>query len=315
MSRGDVHSSLLFVAGETAKPVIVVPTANPIPECCYILPLFGNLDYADPNLSDPFKEDQNSYFNYYDASAVTAVDLAIQKCNSVGEFVDSVVITNDDYGTYKALGVEVIGGLNYISLKNINWSKVLVDFGAGVYRLRTSETTIFASEGLQYSTSIQYDLKSFSTQRADKTVFFKVSNSGSLGNRQDGTKRFTFPADWEDGMRLPGSFGYDTSAYTNEYTIYNDNSKQWTKKLREPKYFFKGNRPLSEEARKYFENELMMADRVLITDHNKNAANTHIDTPVHGAGEFAPEYTANSSKAHFDVEFTHAFENYVKEFC
>ncbi|GAG26388.1 unnamed protein product, partial [marine sediment metagenome] len=111
MSRDDEHSGLLFVAGETAKPALVIPTAKPIPECCYILPMFGNSDWEDPELSDPFKQDETGYFGYYDPNAIDTVVLAIQKCNS-GEFEDVEVITNSDYGTYKALGVEVINGLN-----------------------------------------------------------------------------------------------------------------------------------------------------------------------------------------------------------
>ena len=127
MPRGDSYFELLFVSGDTSKPEIVVPTATPIPECCYILPLFANSDYVAN--SDEFKQDETGYFNFYDASAITAVDLIIQKCKTDGTFEDKHIIIDDTYGTYKALGVEVINGLNYISIKNINWSKILVDFG------------------------------------------------------------------------------------------------------------------------------------------------------------------------------------------
>ena len=309
--RGDDQFAILFIAGETSKPSIVVPNATPIPECCFILPLFGNSDYvANP---DQFKQDETSYFNYYDGSAIDTVELVIQK--NVGcVWVDQETITNNDYGTFSALGTEVINGLNYISIKNINWSKVLVDFGAGVYRIQTNEESIFASEATQHSESFEYDLQEFDANKADNTVFFKIDNSGSLGDRFDATKRFAFPADWSDGMRLPGEFGFDRSDLKKEYHKFNSGKLEYTTSKRTPKFTFKG-KPLSEGPRKYFENELMLADIVLVTDYNKNAANTHIDTPVHGDGEFGPAYSPNTNKAYFDIEFTSAYDNYIKKHC
>ena len=131
--RGDVQTQILFGVGSTAKPVITVPAVQDLEECCYITPVFGNPDYiASP---DPLKEGTNSYFNFYDPNAITAVTLNIQKCVG-GAFVTQHTIIDDTYGTFKDLGVEIKRGLNYISIKNINWSKVLVDFGAGTYRGR-----------------------------------------------------------------------------------------------------------------------------------------------------------------------------------
>lgn len=312
MSRGDDQYNVFFVAGDTTKPEIAIPTANPIPECCCILPLFGNSDYvANP---DEFKQDETGYFNYYDGSVIDAVTLIIQKCKSDGTFEDKHTVTDNTYGTYKALGDEIINGLEYISITNINWSKVLVDFGAGVYRIKTNEVNIFPSEDDQNAYSFQYDLQEFTEDRADKTVFFKVLNSGSMGDRLDGTKTFAFPSDWSDGMRLPGSFGYDFSDYEKTYHKLNSGLRQHTETKRTPKYMFKG-LPIGEDARKYFENELMLADFVEITDYNKNAANTHIKTPVHGSGEYSPTYPPSTSKAFFDVEFTHAYDNYIKKHC
>ena len=59
----------------------------------------------------------------------------------------------------------------------------------------------------------------------------------------------------------------------------------------------------------------MMANLVRVTDYNRNAANTHIDTRIHGDGEFAPEYFTESALAHFEVEFTSADDNYEKLHC
>jgi len=311
MSRGDSTFAILFIAGETSKPNIVVPVATPIPECCVILPLFGNSDYvANP---DDFKQDETGYFNYYDGSAIATVDLIIQKSVNC-DFEDQHTIIDNTYGIYKALGVEVINGLNYISIKKINWSQILIDFGPGVYRIQTNETSIFASDTVQHDQSFEYDLREFSVNLADQTVFFKTTNSGLLGDRFDSTRRFAFPAGWEDGIRLPGRFGFDHSDYEKTYHKFNSGKKVFTTNTREEKYEFRG-LPLAEGPRKYFANELMQADLVEVTDYSKNAANTHIETPVHGAGEFGPVYTSNTSKANYTVEFTNGYDNFIKHHC
>lgn len=311
MSRGDDQFKVFFVAGDTSKPVIIVPTATALPECCFILPLFGNSNYV---LSpDDLKQDETGFFRPYDLNAIDSVEFVIQKCEN-GVFVDKIIITNDDYGTYIALGDEIVNGLSLVSLKNINWSRVLLEELAGVYRVATNENSIFATEPIQHDYSFEFDLKEYTADRADKTVFFKVSNTGSMGDRKDSRKRMAFPANWVDGIRLPGSCGYDNDTYTKTYHRLRTGRLNHTETSRVKKTEFRG-RPITEGARDFFANELMMADLVEFTDYNKNSANTHVATPVHGDGDFAPVYTRGSSKAHFIVVFTDAFDNMIKHHC
>lgn len=308
--RGDDQFTVLFIAGDTAKPAIVVPTAKALPECCVILPLFGNSDYVAN--SDEFKQDETSFKRAYDPNAIDSVEFVIQKCG-VNGFEDKHTITNNDYGIYVPLGAEVVNGFSLVSIKLINWSKVLVDFGAGIYRIKTNENSIFATEPVQNDFSFEYDLKEFTVDRADKTVFFKVSNDGSMGSL-DPRQRMAFPANWVDGIRLPGSFGKDNRDYTKTYHQLESGKRNFTEEIARDKFIY-SSRLITEGPRNFFKNELMMANLVEITDYNKNAANTHINTPVHGDGAFSPTYPRNNSKAFFEVQFTDAFDNQNKKHC
>ena len=58
--------------------------------------------------------------------------------------------------------------------------------------IKTNEDSIFSSEPVQNDFGFEFDLKEFSVDRADKTVFFKVSNEGSMGDRSDSRKRMAF---------------------------------------------------------------------------------------------------------------------------
>ncbi len=308
-SRGDVTTKVGFRVGNTSKPVLVVPSVEDLSECCYINPVFGNVDYlTEP---DDFKEDYTSYFNYYDQNAITAVVLEIQKCES-GAFIDKHTITDNTYGEFVALGDEVHDELNYTYIRNLNWSKILDDFGAGIYRIKTIETDIFTDVNNAYS--LTYDLKAFTADRANGTVRFKIENTGVLGDANNAQKKFTFPDNWVDQFRVEGTYGQDFSELIKESTIFNDGFKEYIKTEREDKGKFHSER-ISEAPRTYFKNELMMANLVMVTNYGRNLANTHIDTPLHSSGEFSPVYTNQSALAGFEVEFTDAYANQEKLHC
>jgi len=313
-TRGEVSTVLLFGVGDVSQSIVpVIDESLELSECCYILPLLAHL--TD---DDPLKNDRTSYFNYYDQNAVTAVDLIIQKCEG-GTFTDKHTVVNNLYGQFSPLGDEVhnIDGVdyNYIRLDQIDWTAILATFGEGEYRIKAEATNIFASSGVQESFDFVYELKNFTTKRANATTFFTIYNSGVLGDRNDGTKRFIFPNNYIDGKRINGTFGNDFSGYESEYTAYNDGFEQFVTKKRIPKFIFLGDR-LSEPIRKYFENEMMMADKLLATGYINNAANTHINTPVQADGEYKPTYYKQSKKAAFEVEFKHAYQdNYEKKHC
>lgn len=309
-ARGDVQEQILFSAGATGKPVITVPTINDLEECCYITPVLVNAAYvASP---DVLKQDTNSFYQFYDPTAVTAVTIDIQKCVS-GAWATQHTIVDDTYGTFKDFGVEIINGKKYISIKNTNWSKIKVAFGEGVYRYYTNETTIYASEGVQHTESLAYDVKEFTEAKANFTTRFKIYNSGKLGDRNNPLKTTTFPADWEDQLRVYGFFGRGKSSFSNEYTVYNDGSKNYTKSERVKTFEFESD-VAPQEVRELFENEVMMANLLEVTNYANNS-DCYVDVPVIGASDFDPQYIKQFSKAKFVVGFEDAYANQEKLHC
>jgi len=309
--RGDVQTDTLKGVGDPSVPVIVLPLAQELEECCYDLLLFGDNTSAETKL-DTLRNDLTGLLRFYDDS-VTAVDFVIQKCVN-GVFADQHTIIDNTYGLFKPLGTEVINGLNYITIKDINWTLILLNFGEGKYRIQTNETTIFPALGIQHQPSFTYTLQNFTETRANNTVYFEIRNSGSLGNRKKVRERFSFPEDWRDGIRLKGKFGDDFDPITTEYTVYEDGSKVSIEKTREEKYIFLFD-SAPDNIRKFFKNELAMADFVLVTDYNTNNASCHIETPAQVSGGIEPDYIKQYSKASIEVEFTSAFENMKKEPC
>jgi len=312
--RGEVSTVNLFGVGNVTQPPIpVIDESLELEECCYILPLL-----ADLTDTDPLKNDRTSYFNYYDPNAVTSVDLIIQKCEN-GVFVDKHTVVNNLYGQFSPFGDEThnVNGvdLDYIRLDQIDWTAILAAFGAGVYRIKDESTNIFASLGIQKVYDFTYELKHFTTSRANVTTFFTIHNSGVLVDRNDGTKVFVFPNNYVDGKRINGTIGNDTSGLETDYTLHNDGFSEFVTKKRIPKFVFVGDR-LSEPIRKYFENEIMMANKLFLTGYMNNKANTHTNTPMQANGEYKPTYHKQSKLAAFEMEFKHAHEgNYEKKHC
>jgi len=314
MSRGDAAFFLGFVV--TGDPTVVAPLPIDedleLEECCYILPLL--VEKNNPAIQDPFKNDQTSYFEFYDKS-ISAVSLILTKCvNKV--IVDQVTIIDNTYGTFLDLGVETHDGLDYISIKNINWTLIFDTFGAGEYQFRTDETSIFSSTPLASKFDFQYDLQEFTTRRANTTVFMRIFNSGILVDKKNnGRTQFTFPDNWVDGKRVSAIFGNDKSGMEESYTAFNNGFEEFVSKKILPRYILEVD-PMSEDIREYMEIELRMADLVEMTNTVNNAANRHINTPVQATSDFDPTYFKQVSKAKFELEFKHAFEdNFEKLHC
>lgn len=311
-ARGDVQEQILLSVGSTGRPIVITPTAQELRECCYISPLFGNPAYL--TTPDPLKQDETSFYQFYDPNSVTSSEIDIQKCVD-GVFITQHTIVDQTYGLFKDFGEEVIDDNKYISIKNINWSKILDDFGKGKYRLQTNEESIFASEGTQHFESIPYQLMPFSVDAANFTTRIKMEHSGLLGDRNDPTKKeAAFPSDWVDMLRIHSNFGGGKSEYEKSVTVYRDGSKNFTELKRIKTYELECDR-VTQCVREFFENEIMMADRLLITNYANNMADKHVDLPVQGDSDFDPNYIKQSKLASFTVGFIDAYDNQNKRFC
>ena len=305
-SRGDVQEQVMF-ATSTALPFSTTPDLPAgLDECCYNLMLFVDVN----DLSNTLRNDQTSYFKHY-AQSFSGATLTIQKCVG-GLFVDQHVIIDNTYGTFKDFGVEVKNNLNYISIKNILWSAVRIDFGLGEYRIVSSGTDIFANEILD--SSFVYHVKDYSDSAIDNTVFIKVHNSGLLGSvERPQNRRVEFPDGWEDAIRIQGLFGGDSSDYEEEHTRLNDGFEEYTKHTMIPKYLLDVDRA-PQNVLNFLRNEILMANRIFMTNYNTNSL-CHVNTEVRRSGNFDPERIKRVTNASVQIEFRSAFDNTYKSHC
>ena len=305
-SRGDVAKQIVF-ATSTALPVSNVPDLpEGLEECCYELFLFVDTDM----LSDPLRNDQTSYFEYYSESFDSA-SFTIQKCEN-GVFVDKHVITDNTYGVFRDFADETKNNQKYISIKNILWSAVKASFGVGKYRIEAGAIDMFSN--VIVSHSFAYNVETYTPDKAENTVWIKITNEGLLGDVNDASKRFAFPDGWEDGIRIKGRFGDDFSEFTEKHTRYNTGLRVYTEHNRIDKAFlYVDSAP--QYIRSFLKNEMLMADSIAMFDYNNNNANCHVGTMWERSGDFSPEYISQVSKAQIKLEFRSAYDNTFKNPC
>ena len=302
-SRGDVAQKVFFATG-TALPVSnVTDLPEGLAECPY--KLFLLVDTGD--LNNPLRNDQTSYFKFYPKS-FTAATLTIQKCVG-GTFTDQHTITDDTYGTFKDFAVEVKNNQKYISIKNILWSAVKASFGVGEYRIKAGATDMFGNTIVDYS--FAYHVRNYTAEAADNTVFIKTHNKGLLGSvNRPQDPRFVFPDQWQDGIRIKGTFGGDSSEYEDSVTRYNDGFEQYTEHKQVPNYVLNVDRA-PQQVLNFLRNEILMANRIFMTNYNTNSL-CHVDTEVRRSGSFDPDYIKRVSNASVEIEFRSAYDNTYK---
>jgi hypothetical protein len=310
-SRGDVQEQVfLTIAPGAAVPPVIPLAASVTDDCCFNLPLFG--DISD---TDEFKNDRTDFLKAYDG-ATTAVILKLEK-NISGVWTEVVDLIDNTYGTFFALGFFTTGNLSYIGYF-MDWRQVLIDpattnvLGEGTYRIKTIETNVLLGTINNYS--FDYCLKQFSTDRADGTVFFSTDNSSILGDVNDPTKKMPYPSRWKGGIRIPGLFWKDSGSYEKEEIEYNDRKRIRLKDDQTENYEFESDR-FQYDIHKYLKDIVFMGDLLLVTDYNKNNPNSHIKTPIQRDGAYEPKYFKGSKHMKVIVEFKSDYDNLRKLNC
>ncbi len=307
MSRGDGFTIKGFRI--TGNPSIIpsVPDAEELDlvECCYKLPLL--VEAGNPAVQDPKKNDKTSYFDFFDLS-INAASMILAKCVN-GVAVDQVTITDSTYGTFLDFGVETHDELNYISLKNINWTLIFDTFGGGEYQFRIETISVLPSTVTEPRKDFVYHLKEYTNTRANTTVFVSVFNTGNFADlRTNGRTKFTYPDNWQDGKRLNSIFGDDTDELEDTYTVFNDGFEEPIDRRLILKYKWEFD-SAPQSIREYIQFVVRSAKLVEITNYQNNNPTIHDTIPVQATGGYDPEYFKQHSKAGAIIEFKHAFQD------
>lgn len=210
----------------TLSTAIGITTNAVIPQfnrsgCNYALPALAELEP-----SDEMKNDRHSVIWFF-SPLYTGAELFLQKKNAAGEYEDVDAMNNDDYGTFSEFGFFVNKFSESAIGYQIEWTYVLQAHGQGVYRVKMVSTRPTGSDPDQYS--FEFNLETYTDDRADGTVRVEWNRYGSLGDRNNDEKVMDFGTlDWYNQLRIPDSmFGLPTSEIIRTSTRYQTGRKVW----------------------------------------------------------------------------------------
>jgi hypothetical protein len=323
MAGGEVCKEIFFRAEEPAerKVRLDLPLFNQ-KECCFKLPvLAGELGVVD----DPLYNDQTSILAKYDKNIYSDVVIVLQKWEN-GDWVDKQNLENGslgadyEYGQFSDFGSSD-GRLNYVG-SVVKWQLVMFFHGEGTYRFKFEESK-FALQGSESFYLFEYCLKEYLPHRADCTVRFDWYTKGYRGDFENDQDIWDYTKvasrvggdGWFNQMRLPDSFfGGNKSSYEREYIRYSNGQQVWISDEQVETYEFSSGM-FPAELHDWIKTNILQADRILVTDYNKNNPNIITNKAIKPTSSYEPSWNYNNLKAFVTVEFEQEFQNRKKLRC
>lgn len=282
--------------------------------------------FASATLTDPYYNDSN-YFLFQLALTSSPLNVTTffldKKINGI--WTMQATLNNVAYGTVYNYG-SICSNINYRGF-GINWQKVLIGLGEGIYRFRIVSGTYFNSS---CSASPPFCLKAFDCKLADRTVRWRsLFQGGKMGNIEKDCTEWVFccggtnidqlqttPLPWVDSIRLEGFFGFEKDSVERtkiKYTtgqirkVRDEAIRRWTWKS--------GNLP------KWAHKRLMMyaftsADVLLVDDYNVNNADYTIKAKwVTCDAGYEPKHTGYSRYSKVEVDFQDGCQKLYRTRC
>lgn len=314
MAGGDVCTQVFNViqsAPIEPTDALDLPTST-VDDCCFSLNVLatasGTLDAEN---------DKSSYLVCREPN-ISDILLKLDKYvggawSEVANLIDSSYGRNYPFGFYQSLNPDGSVFQNYRGYL-INWQDVLNAFGAGSYRIRTEETSIFGGTISNYSN--EWCLNVYTPDRANGTVRLSYIQNGIIGDIFDfkATKDFA-NLDWFNQIRIPAFFGNETATYEREFVEYTNRQRVWITDQQE-KEFSLNTKRLPAIIHNVLKTEVLQADRIIVTDYNKNNADTFVDVCVRGNSDYEPQWNESRSKlASVELKFILEYNTFRKKRC
>lgn len=264
---------------------------------------------ADTATDDEFKNDFSGVLWWFDP-LITAATLTLLKWNG-SDYAVVESLNNDDFGTlYDFEFFTNDAGENFIGYK-INWKLVLEAHDEGSYKVRCSTLSTLAGD-VDYD-SQEFCLKQYQPSRAEGTVKLEYYLNGITGVIDNDEKVKDFGTiNWYNSLRLPGFFGFPGTPFKTEYVQYNTGQRLYVEDEQEPEYTLKL-KPVNYFIHETMRIDVMMADRILVTDYNSKNAGTFIQKAIQKASDYTPDWQKLKSKlAGVEVKFRQEFNNLKK---
>lgn len=169
-------------------PSVTEPPEEVFKECCYT-----HVVLASSTDSDNYKNDFSGFWHQRQVNNETCDFVLIDMVNS-----NEYTLNNDTYGTFKDFGsIDEQPSLKTFVLE---WRKVLIDLGVGVYKVVKRQNVVGIDVEQEY---LVYNLYEYSTSKADKTFRMDVTMKGLLDKYN---VDFT-GSDFKTSIRVGGFFG------------------------------------------------------------------------------------------------------------
>ncbi|MFI5404919.1 MAG: hypothetical protein ACHQ1D_00250 [Nitrososphaerales archaeon] len=297
---------------------------------CYINPVFGD----SSGQYNPYKNDKNNFlleypflykFQWNDPSLSF---FQLEEWNG-SAWVSTAILNDDSFGVLNKLGTMKIP---YFTQFTIDWQKVIMQFGEGLYRFRVNNN-IFGAGSIYVSEP--FCLREWNCKEANKTVKWNANiTGGRIGSITDDKKIFNLCCTSESGQKVENSGPSKTCTYTwqDEVRIYAFFGKETTDYERENIEYQNGEIiKIRDEAIQKFEYETallpkylhdrfkaygVMADELYVSDYNWNNSDYEIKNKrVVCDGAYAPEYDRHTRYSKATVVFKEGFQNVIRDKC
>lgn len=270
-------------------------------KCCYHLPAL-----ASNTITDRHANDFHSPLWFFGVTT-DSVTMALEK-ETNGVYNSVATLDNNTYGTYYALGFFTNRfaerGVGY----RIEWKNVLNEHGEGCYRIACNYTDAILGNGAYYS--FEFDLKTYTAERADNTTRLEWVKNGKIGAADNDSRVLDYGFnEWVNCLRIPDSFVIGgEGSYTRDEIKYQTGEIVWTQESQVEKYTFEiGLAP--EYMHKYVKTEIFMSDQILITDYNTQNPTKHISRAVRLDGDYSPNYQFGAEMAEVSCTLKQAIQN------
>ena len=273
----------------------VFNTEGNLVDCPFVMNVFADLDNPDEEL---YNDKTDFYGNvagikYYADNSVSQIQLKLQKNDSYcgdGTWTDIITFADSTYGDYFAYGKHPdFSGNNFIDDYGkkytglfLEWVKILDEFDEGNYRMKVIYTDTFGG-----AITTLYDVRTFCLKKRNdynmnKTVRIETLSEGLRGSLDNKEDQIDYSTGWKSEIRLPGIFFETKPSYNKEFNQYGEAE-------------FNAYKPIIHELIPKFtmdiimvpgwvdwilENNILLADEILVTDYNQSNRKTFIQCPV-----------------------------------
>lgn len=310
---GEATYDRFFLIRNDPFPSIPVPDVPQVKQCCSDNLLMALADTSNP---DPLRNDVYGPIWQLPTVASAATLTLIKNDTDIVNLTDGKKLSDGSSvnmgDLYDFAFFTNINGNPFVGYQ-LKWRNVLSEFGPGKYKISmTCELSFGGLIKTFYTPS--FCLYPYADYLADGTIRIEYWNSGINGHPDFDDQIIDMGTDmnWYNSYRLNGWFGFEQPKYEGEYVQYESGERKYVTHTMEPEFELQLMH-VPYFIHKIMRTEVMMADRIEITDYNGFNINNYISKGVYD-GTYETEYYKMQTKtASAQAKFKQRTNNFRKQ--